>query len=155
MSARAESCTIGTVQGCQQCELIVSWHVGLEEATAGGGFIPLGAAWSSAGVSDLVIRLWGRATQRKSPLNSEEALKACSSLHQKGNFSFSFLDASSDTAGQYTKDARSSVSLCNTPDRTICMQGCALSRVYVLCLCLTSVSVSVCHHYRKVRCKNV
>lgn len=47
-----------------------------------GGFIPLGAAWSSAGVLDLVIRLWGRATQRKSPLNSEEALKACSSLHQ-------------------------------------------------------------------------
>ena len=83
MSVRDESCTIGTVQGCQQYELIVSWHVGPEEATAGGGFIPLAAAWSSAGVLDLVIRLWGRATQRKSLLNSEEALKACSSLHQK------------------------------------------------------------------------
>lgn len=48
-----------------------------------GGFIPLSAARSSAGVSDLVIRLWGRAAQRKSPLNSEEALKACSSLCRK------------------------------------------------------------------------
>lgn len=83
MSTRDESWTTGTVQGCQQYELIVSWHVGPEEASAGGGFIPLGAAWSSAGVLDLVIRLWGRATQRKSPLNSEEALKACSSLHQR------------------------------------------------------------------------
>lgn len=83
MSARDKSCTTGMVRGCQKHELIVSWHVWPKEARAGGGFIPLGAARSSAGVSDLVIRLWGRATQRKSPLNSEEALKACSSPHQK------------------------------------------------------------------------
>lgn len=112
MSARDESCTTGTVQSCQQYELIVSWHVGPEEARAGGGFIPLGAAWSSARVLDLVIRLWGRATQRKSPLNSEEALKACSSLHQKRrgkkSCSFFFFDAGSDTAGQCTKDEKTS-----------------------------------------------
>lgn len=40
MSSRDESCTIGMVQGCQQYELIVSWHVGPEEARAGGGFYP-------------------------------------------------------------------------------------------------------------------
>lgn len=58
MSTRDESCTIGTVQGCQHCELIVSWHVRPEEAgSRRGGFIPLSAARSSAGVSDLVIRL--------------------------------------------------------------------------------------------------
>lgn len=57
MSTRDESCTIGTVQGCQQYELIVSWYVRPEEARAGWGVIPLGAAQSSAGVSDLVIRL--------------------------------------------------------------------------------------------------
>lgn len=95
--------------------------MGLEEATAGGGFIPLGAAWSSAGVLDLVIRLWGRATQRKSPLNSEEALKACSSLHQNRRKKGSpllpfFLDAGSDTAGQYTKDERASRSFDLNPD---------------------------------------
>ena len=57
ISTRVESCTIGMVQGCQQYELIVSWHVGPEEGAAGGGFMPLGAAWGSAGVLDLVIRL--------------------------------------------------------------------------------------------------
>lgn len=58
MSTRDESCTIGMVQGCPQYELFVSWHVRLEEARAAGmGGIPLGAAQSSAGVSDLVIRL--------------------------------------------------------------------------------------------------
>lgn len=31
MSTRDESCTIGTVQGCQRRELIVSWHVRPEE----------------------------------------------------------------------------------------------------------------------------
>lgn len=57
ISAGDERYATGTVQGCQQYELIVSWHVGQEEATAGGGFIPLGVASSSAGVLDLVIRL--------------------------------------------------------------------------------------------------
>lgn len=47
MSARDESSTTGMVQGCQQYELIVSWHVRPEEATAGGDFSPIGAAWSS------------------------------------------------------------------------------------------------------------
>lgn len=31
MSTRDESCTTGTVQGCQRRELIVSWHVRPEE----------------------------------------------------------------------------------------------------------------------------
>lgn len=155
MSIRDESCNIGTVQSCQQYELIVSWHVGLEEATAGGGFIPHGAAWSSAGVLDLVIRLWGRATQRKSLLNSEEALKACSSLHQKRREKKFFF---SDAAGQYTKYERpprsfdlNPVSHCETSDWTIFGQGwCFLQQWTMLQL------GSHCHHclVPQLTCKN-
>lgn len=64
-----------------------SWSEGRREGRCGGE--DGGGAWSlslrprsSAGASDLVIRLWGRAAQRKSPLNSEEALRACSSPHR-------------------------------------------------------------------------
>lgn len=68
MSKRDESCTTGTVQGCQRRELIVSWHVRpeeeqeLERGKEGGGEDGGGAwslslrPWSSAGASDLVIR---------------------------------------------------------------------------------------------------
>lgn len=41
MSTRDESCTIGTVQGCQHCELIVSWHVRPEEAGSRRGVLSL------------------------------------------------------------------------------------------------------------------
>lgn len=65
MSTRDESCTTGTVQGCQRRELIVSWHVRPEEERelergkeGGGGAWSLSLwPWSSAGASDLVIRL--------------------------------------------------------------------------------------------------
>lgn len=57
MNTWDEICTTGKVQGCWRYELIASWHVRPKEARAGGGFIPLSAAWSSAGVLDLVIRL--------------------------------------------------------------------------------------------------
>lgn len=68
----------------------------------GEGLYRLGTAWSCAGVSDLVIRLWGRAAQQKSPLNSEEPLKARSSPHQrrmKKNWCF-FLFAATDSTGE-------------------------------------------------------
>lgn len=175
---RDESCTTGTVQSCQQYELIVSWHVGPEEARAGGGFIPLGVAWSSAGVLDLVIRLWGRATQRKSPLNSEEALKACSSLHQKRRekklFFFFFLIQAQIQLASTQKMKRLQGPLIWiqsrivwTSDWTILGQGrCLLNRaknflaLTKFCLCqpmfqlvLSTLSVSFCHHYSVLHVK--
>lgn len=177
MSARDESCTTGTVQSCQQYELIVSWHVGPEEAKAGGGFIPLGAAWSSAGVLDLVIRLWGRATQRKSPLNSEEALKACSPLHQKRrgkkscSFFFSSIQAQIQLAStQEMKRLQDPLIwiqslIVSTSDWTISGQGqCLLHRaksfLAEFCLCksmfqlvFSTMRFSFCHHYSVLHVK--